>query len=402
LFYVYQYYLPERNETATMKNAIHKRIGIIGGGQLGKMMILEAKRLGLYVVTLDPDPGCPSSSISDELIVAGVKERDAIFDLAGKVDVITYEWEQVNAEALAELEGKGYPVYPAAASLILIQDKFTQKTKLHENGLKVPGFHAIGSFGTLREYAEQNGFPFMLKTRKDGYDGKGTFLIRSDKDLEAGFAALGGGKLTLMAEAFVDYSVEVSVIATRGINGEKVVYPIPRNDHANSILETSTVPAGLPEDLQGHIYKAAEKVLDIFEGVGTFGVEMFVGKDGGIYINEVAPRPHNSGHFTIEACRVNQFENHMRAILGLSLGCTDLLHNAVIMRNLLGQGDGKANVAGLEEVYALPGVNIHIYGKAQSKTARKMGHYTVTADSLEEAQKIDAKAAKIVKITGEV
>lgn len=385
-----------------MNNATGKRIGIIGGGQLGKMMIVEAKRLGLRVVTLDPEPNCPSSSISDELIVAGVKDRNAIFQLAGKVDVITYEWEQVNAEALAELEEKGAVIYPSASSLLIIQDKFLQKAALHENGLKVPGFHAIDSFGALRECAERNGYPVMLKSRKDGYDGKGTFLIRGKVELESGFAALGGGKLALMAEEFVDYSMEVSVVATRGIGGEKVVYPIPRNDHVNSILDTSSVPSGLPGDLQARIYEAAEKVMDVFGGVGTFGVEMFVGKDGNIYINEVAPRPHNSGHYTIEGCRVNQFENHIRAILGLPLGCTDLLHNAVIMRNLLGQSNGAAKTVGAEEAYGISDcVNIHVYGKGESKTGRKMGHYTITGDTLEQVRDIDGRISRIVKITGD-
>jgi 5-(carboxyamino)imidazole ribonucleotide synthase len=383
-----------------LKKTLDKRIGIIGGGQLGKMMILEAKRLGLYVVTLDPSPDCPSHSISDEMIVAGVQDEAAIRELAGKVDVITYEWELINAEALAKLESEGHAIYPSAASLLVIQDKLKQKAKLHESGIKVPGFLAIDSLDALRGYAGRNGYPVMLKSRKEGYDGKGTFLIRNGGELEAGYNAMGGGKSALMVEEFVDYLMEVSVIATRGIGGEKVVYPIPRNEHENSILNTSTVPAGLSGGLHARIVETAVEVMDVFGGVGTFGVEMFLGKNGEILINEVAPRPHNSGHFTIEGCRVNQFENHIRAILGLPLGSTELLHNAVIMRNLLGQSGGRPHVEGLEEAYKQEGLNIHIYGKGASKTARKMGHYTITADSLEKARDIDAKTAELVKVTG--
>jgi len=383
-----------------MKKSLEKQIGIIGGGQLGKMMILEAKRLGFYVVTLDPAKDCPSHSISDEHIVADFHDPIEIGRLAERVDVITYEFEHINAEALAELEAKGHTIYPSVTSLKIIQDKLLQKSKLRECNVQVPNFKAIDSMQQLREYAQHNGYPIMLKSRKDGYDGKGNYVLKCENSLETGYNELRGGTGKLMVEEFINFDMEVSVVATRGINGEKVIYPVGYNVHENSILDTTTVPVVLPNDLQKKIQDVAENVMDVFDGVGTFCVEMFVGKNGQIYINEVAPRPHNSGHYTIEGCRVNQFENHIRAIVGLPLGDTSLQHNAVIMRNLLGQSDGNTVVTGVEEAYKLPGVNVHIYGKNESKKWRKMGHYTVTASSMTQAQALDIKVAEIVKITG--
>ena len=380
---------------------LNKKIGIIGGGQLGKTMILEAKRLGLYVITLDPVPDCPAHSVSDEHIIADVYDEAAICELAAKADVVTYEWEKINAEALIKLEAKGHAIYPSASSLSIIQDKYLQKEKLREHGLKVPDFEPIDGLDRLRGYAGQNGYPIMLKARRNGYDGTGNFVIGSQSELEAGFNALKKVSERLMVEQFMDFEMEVSVVATRAINGQKAVYPIPYNVHKDSILDYMKVPADLHGGLRDDIYAAAEKVMDVFEGVGTFCVEMFIGRDGQVYINEVAPRPHNSGHYPIEGCRVNQFENHVRAIIGLPLGDTSLLHGAVIMRNLLGQGNGRTQVHGVEQAYAHSGVNVHVYGKSTCKTARKMGHYTVTADSLEQALAIDSRLAGIVKITGE-
>jgi 5-(carboxyamino)imidazole ribonucleotide synthase len=375
-----------------LSDALKKRIGIIGGGQLGKMMILEAKRLGLYVVTLDPSPDCPSRSISDELIVAGLNDEAAYRELAGKVDVITYEWELIGIDPLKKLDSEGHIIYPSVRSLEVIQDKFTQKQALLDAGIPVPNFKRVRSVDDVGVG--------MLKTTKGGYDGKGTALIRTEADIETAYNSLGGGTKELMLEDFVDFAMEISVIACRAADGAKVIYPIAENNHRSSILDTTTVPASISADVARKALETAEKVMDVFEGVGTFCVEMFVTKDGEVSVNEVAPRPHNSGHYTIEGCRVNQFENHIRAIIGLPLGDTSLRHTAVIMRNLLGKSDGPAEVVGAEEAYAEPGVNLHVYGKSFSKTGRKMGHYTVTASSLGEARIIDGRMSGTVGIWG--
>jgi 5-(carboxyamino)imidazole ribonucleotide synthase len=369
-----------------------KRIGIIGGGQLGKMMILEAKRLGFYVVTLDPEPDCSSSSISDELIVAGLNDTAAFRELAGKVDVITYEWELVGIEALKTIEAEGAVIYPSVHSLEIIQDKFTQKAALKNAGIPVPDFKKVQSTADLSIG--------MLKTTKGGYDGKGTALIRSRADIEAAYESLGGGLKPLMLEEFVDFELEISVIACRAADGTKVIYPIAENIHVNSILDTTIVPARISADTAVKAIAVAEQVMDVFEGVGTFCVEMFVTKNGEVSVNEVAPRPHNSGHYTIEGCFANQFENHIRAILELPFGSVEL-RQPTVMVNLLGQSDGAASLTGLERAYREnPRLRVHLYGKPKSKKARKMGHFTVIDETVEGAVEGAERARGVIRVVG--
>lgn len=380
-------------------NSIEKKIGIIGGGQLGKMMILEAKRLGFYVTTLDPGDSCPSHSISDEHIVADFHDKNAIFELAEKSDIITYDFEHINVQALSELEEKGKTIYPSVKSLKTIQNKYTQKQALADKGLLVPRFCLVCNVDDVYKAGETFGYPLMLKTCKDGYDGKGNYLIKSKDFVQAGFDALYKNN-ELMAEEFISFEKEVSIIAVRGINGETVIYPVAHNIHVNSVLDITIVPADINEQLETKAKETGAKVMDVFDGVGTFCVEMFVKDNNTIYVNEVAPRPHNSGHYTIEGCRVDQFENHIRAIVGLPLGDTSLICPTVMV-NLLGQEtDGLTKVTGIEEAYKIPGVNVHIYGKHESKIGRKMGHFTVTGKTIEETLDKANKVKALVKITG--
>jgi 5-(carboxyamino)imidazole ribonucleotide synthase len=369
-----------------------KRIGIIGGGQLGKMMILEAKRLGFYVVTLDPKPDCSSSSICDELIVAALDDVEAYRKLAGKVDVITYEWELISVEALKVIEAEGAVIYPSVRSLEIIQDKFLQKTALKNAGIPTPDFKKVQSIADLNIG--------MLKTAKGGYDGKGTASIRTEADKESAFSSLGGGEKPLMLEDFVDFEMEISVIACRAVNGDKVIYPIAENIHVNNILDTTIVPARISAETAEKAIEVAENVMDVFEGVGTFCVEMFVEKSGEVSVNEVAPRPHNSGHYTIEGCFANQFENHVRAVVELPFGDVSLIQPTVMV-NLLGQSNGAAVLVGAEEAYREDSkLQIHLYGKPMSKTGGKMGHFTVVADTVEGAIERAERAKKIIKVTG--
>ncbi|MCL2637869.1 MAG: 5-(carboxyamino)imidazole ribonucleotide synthase [Oscillospiraceae bacterium] len=377
-----------------MTDVTKKKIGIIGGGQLGKMMILEAKRLGFYVITLDPAPDCPSSSISDELITAPLNDERALRELASKADVITYEWELINAKPLKQLESEGVLIYPSANSLEIIQDKFLQNTAFKNAGIPTPDFKKVHSIADLS--GVKSG---MLKTTIGGYDGKGTALIRTEADTEAAFAALGGGSKELMLEELIDFELEISVIACRAIDGTCVIYPIAENIHTDSILDTTIVPARINKEIEEKASQIAAKVMEIFEGVGTFCVEMFVTKEGKIYVNEVAPRPHNSGHYTIEGCFANQFENHIRAIVNLPFGSVKL-KQPTVMVNLLGESDGKATLVGAEEAYADPNVRIHLYGKPESKKARKMGHFTVIDDTVEGAVERAERAKKIIKVIG--
>ena len=383
-----------------MKNNLNKKIGIIGGGQLGKMMILAAKQMGFTTIILDPTELCPAHSISDQHIIASFDDKTAIAQLCEICDVVTYEFEHINADALIELEKEhGALIYPSPSSLKIIQNKLVQKRLLKESGIPVPEFFEIGHMTYMEGIGEEFGYPFLLKTATGGYDGKGNFVVHNKDEIEDGIIELGSGKLPLMAEKFVDFAMEASVLACRGIDGEIKIFPVGRNTHVNNILEETLVPAPLTDDIIHSAMDTAHKVMDVFNGVGIFCVEIFVEKNGNVLVNEVAPRPHNSGHYTIEACVTSQFEQHIRAISGLPLGDTSLARPAA-MRNLLGEDnyDGPTLVQGAEDVLAMPGAKLHIYGKTHTKPKRKMGHITVTADTAEQAALLCAKAKKHVKI----
>lgn len=378
---------------------LNKKIGIIGGGQLGQMMLLEAKKMGFYAVVLDPAENCPCHSICDEHIVASFDDEAAFQLLAEKTDVITYEFEHINAKALENLENKGYKVYPTASSLEVIQDKLTQKEAMKKSGLPVPDFMEINSKEDMAAAGEAYSYPYMLKARTGGYDGKGNAVVKSYEDIDNAYKELGSGTIKLMAEKMIDFKMETSILACRSLNGDIAVYPVGDNKHIDSILHETSVPANIPEKAAKSAMSVASKVMEIFDGIGMFCVEMFVTKDNEILVNEVAPRPHNSGHYTIEGCITSQFENHIRAIVGLPLGDTSLICPTVMI-NLLGEDGytGKTMVAGLDEAMALKGVSVHIYGKRDTKPKRKMGHITVTANSVSKAKLIAEEAYKYIKI----
>ena len=382
-------------------NVIKKKIGIIGGGQLGKMMILEAKRLGFTVVTLDPAKDCPSHSISDEHIVAEFTDVAAYMELADKVDVITYEFEHIHAGVLEELEKKGYLIYPSVTSLKTIQNKYSQNKMLQDQGIPLPRFALADSIETIEHFGEAAhfGYPLMLKSTLGGYDGKGNALIRNKSEIKEAYRLLGNGAKELMVEEFVDFDKEISIIATRSIDGSRVIYPVAENIHKNSILDTTIVPARVPQDVVSKAAQIAEQVMEVFTGVGTFCVEMFVTKTGEVSVNEVAPRPHNSGHYTIEGCFANQFENHIRAIVGLPLGSV-YLNRPTVMVNLLGENDGMAQLIGIEEAYLDPNVKVHFYGKGESKANRKMGHFTVVDETVAGVIEKAEKTKKLLRVTG--
>ena len=383
-----------------MKN-IEKKIGIIGGGQLGKMMIQEAKKMGFYITVLDPTLKCPAHTLVDEHIVANFDDETAIRLLASKSDVITYEFEHIGADILETLENEGVKVYPTAKSLKIIQNKYSQKSLLLKNNIPMPEFTSVETPNDIKNAGEKYGYPFLLKSCTGGYDGKGNFVIHNENEITEGFKALGSGKIPLMAEKFFPFTMEISVLACRGINGEIEVYPVAENIHHDNILFETRVPANISEETSKKAMELAKSVMEIFEGVGMFCVEMFVDKDGNVALNEVAPRPHNSGHYTIEACMTSQFEQHIRAVSGLPLGSSKLIMPTV-MRNLLGEEgfNGNATVEGADEALNIKGVYLHIYGKEKSVPKRKMGHLTVISDTLEEAAEKAKKAYDFIKIKG--
>jgi 5-(carboxyamino)imidazole ribonucleotide synthase len=382
-------------------NPLKQKIGIIGGGQLGKMMILEAKKMDFDVTILDPNADCPAASIADQHLVADFDDPQALQELAQQTDLVTYEFEHIAVDVLKDLKEEGYDIYPTPKSLEIIQNKYHQKELLKENGLPVPEYIKVEEKGDIHSAVEEFGYPIMLKSCTGGYDGKGNSLIESEVDIEKSYQELGAGKNLLMAEKFVPFSREISVIVCRGIEGESITYPIGENNHQQSILIETKVPAEISTGVEKTALEYGHKISDIFSAVGIFCIEMFVTEDEQVLINEIAPRPHNSGHYSIEGTVTSQFENHIRAIAGLPLGNTDLIRPSV-MRNILGTApQGEAQVLGSKEVLGLDSAKLHVYGKTIARPGRKMGHLTATAKDLKTAAETARKASKAVAIVGE-
>lgn len=372
-------------------------VGIIGGGQLGKMIAHEARRMSLKVIVLDPNEGCPASRIADEQIVADFKDESAIMKLAEKCDVLTYEIELTNSAALKELEAKNYPVRPAPDTLRIIQNKYRQKSFLKAHAIPVADFELVHSEEHLRELCRKFGFPSMLKACEDSYDGRGNFLITSKNKVHDAFDYFVGREC--MLEKFVPFTKEISIMVARNPKGQIESFPVAENIHKNNILDTTIVPARISHEMELKAKKVAEKTMAVLHGSGIFGIEMFVTNNGDVLVNEIAPRPHNSGHYANEACSVSQFEQHLRAVLDLPLSRPELLSPAVMV-NILGVEDsnGPYAIKGLTRLMNVPGVRLYIYGKKTSKPQRKLGHITVTGATVKQALLRAAKARKAIEL----
>lgn len=366
-------------------------LGILGGGQLGRMFAMEAKRMGYRVVTLEPTPNSPCGQIADRQIEAEYDDRQALAELARACDVITYEFENIDAGAVAYLEGLGKPVRPGSRVLRITQDRLLEKEFLRGEGLGVTGFAAVGSPEDLREAAVAVGLPAILKTVQGGYDGKGQAVVATAGEASAAFEKLYRGS-PLIWESKVPFLKEMSVVACRGADGQVAAYPAAENVHVSNILDISMAPARVPPEVAARAVRIAEAVGAGLEMVGTYCVEMFLTAGGGILVNEIAPRPHNSGHYTLDACACSQFEQQVRALCGLPLGSTALLKSAVMV-NILGDGNGD-NLEGVEDLLRAENAVFHLYGKPRAAAKRKMGHFTVLADS------VDAALAKAEAIRG--
>lgn len=377
------------------------RVGIIGGGQLGKMLAHEAKRMSLGVIILDPTRECPASTIADEQIVADFKDENAIMRLAEQSDVLTYEIELANSFALKTLELKRYPVRPAPETLHIIQNKFRQKSFLRDHSINVADFEMVTSEDHLYQLCESFGFPIMLKACENSYDGRGNFLIRSSDQVPNAFRYFSNNQI--MVEKFIPFTKEISIMVARNPSGEIASFPVAENIHKNNILDTSMVPARINQETEQKARRVAEMTMQVLKGSGIFGIEMFVTKDGEVLINEIAPRPHNSGHYTNEACSVSQFEQHLRAVLDLPLIKPELLCPAVMI-NLLGEEDlnGSYVINGLKQVLSVPGVKLYVYGKKTSKPGRKLGHITATGKTVEEALARATKARAAIELTAKI
>ena len=349
-----------------------KRLGIIGGGQLGMMITEAAKNLSEHIseiTVLDPTENCPAAQVGAKQIVGDFKDEIAILKLAEQSDIITYEIESGNIDVLSKLKAE---IEPSPSTLGIIQDKFLQKTFLSENELPVSQFYEITSLDDLREKIKELGLPVLLKSRRDAYDGRGNFKITSPDEIEKAYQHFDGK--SLMVEKFVNFKIEVSVIAARNTKGDIIAYPLVENIHENNILKMTIAPARVSDDVIKDAGEIARKTMEVLKGAGVFGIEMFIDQDNKILINEIAPRVHNSGHHTLQSCKTSQFEQHLRAILGLELGSIELVHKTV-MCNILGPDgfEGKYEPVQLEK----DGVYLKMYGKSISKPQRKLGHFNI-------------------------
>ncbi|WP_071458394.1 5-(carboxyamino)imidazole ribonucleotide synthase [Bacillus massilinigeriensis] len=354
-----------------------KTIGIIGGGQLGRMMALAAKAMGYRIFILDPGADCPASQVADGHIIADYDDLDALGKLQENSDVITYEFENISAEALEWIAGHAY-VPQGTELLSKTQDRISEKTAIQAAGQRVAPYKVIKGKEDLNWAISTIGYPAVLKTSRGGYDGKGQHVIKTPEDLEGADALIEQGLCVL--EKWLPFEKEISVIVTRSVTGETKVLPVAENIHHENILHETIVPARISKGAEQNAIEAAETLASEFALVGTLAVEMFLAADDGIYINELAPRPHNSGHYSIEACETSQFEQHIRAVCGLPLGTTRLLSPAVMV-NILGQHQAPI----VDKLPKLQDWKIHFYGKAEAKHQRKMGHATLLRNSAEEA-----------------
>jgi phosphoribosylaminoimidazole carboxylase PurK protein len=369
-----------------------KRIGIVGGGQLGRMLAQAAHKLGFLVTVLDPTPDSPAGQIADAQIIGSFKDKDKIFELADVSDFITFEIESANAEALEELIAHGKAVNPEPRVLKIIKDKFEQKVFLREYDIPVADFALIENVDDCIKQGEIFGYPFLLKARFDAYDGRGNAMIKSKDDIENAFEKLS--KSPLYAERFVPFIKELAVVSARGMDGEIITFPVVETIHKNNICHIVRSPAPVDHDIITKAKGLAEKVLGVLGGVGVFAIEMFLTKSGELLLNEIAPRVHNSGHHTIEAFNMSQFEAHIRAVTGMPLVAPEATSRASVMVNILGEREGKALLDGAYSDNGDVGTSVHIYGKLETRPERKMGHITVLADTLEEAEQ---KALEIRK-----
>lgn len=370
-------------------------IGIVGGGQLGRMLTQAALPLGFRVAVVDPGKDCPAAQVGAGQIVGGLYDQEALKELAAQADFITVEIEHLDAGLLQELADSGKPVHPAPKTVRLIQDKYAQKVFLRKAGIPVADFVEVTDAESAARALNEFGGKMLLKSRHGAYDGRGNAVVARAEDIGPAMEALGD---KLYAEKFVPFRKELAVMVARDQKGRVVSYPVTETVHERNICVQTFTPADVEPAAAKRAEEVALSVAENVEGAGVFGIEMFLTGDGQILVNEIAPRVHNSGHYTIEACETSQFEQHVRAVTGMELGPTQLKVPAAVMVNILGERDGPTDVKGLEEAQKIPGVSVHLYGKSPTKVDRKMGHITAVAGTLEEARKNAERARQLIDV----
>ena len=369
-------------------------LGIVGGGQLARMLAQAASTLGVATRVLERSADVPAASVTAAVRTGDWDDPAALLALGREVDAVTLENEFVEADSLLALERAGIPLWPGTETIRAIQDKFRQREVLRSAGLPVPQFAAVEGPDEIREWGTRLGWPLMLKARRNGYDGKGNCTVRGPDEVDAAWRHLGSGRRLLLVEQFCHFRKELAVMVCRGRDGRMAVYPVVETIQRDHICHVVKAPAGVSDSLARRAAALARQAVRAFDGVGCLGVELFLTRDDRLVVNELAPRVHNSGHYTIEACECSQFENHVRAVLGLPLGSTAMRSNAAVMINLLGGGDGPGQPRGLPRALAVPGAHVHLYGKARSARGRKMGHVTALGDTPAAALRRARRAAE--------
>jgi 5-(carboxyamino)imidazole ribonucleotide synthase len=385
-------------EPARIPTAINPRLGIVGGGQLAKMTALAGLQLGCDVVVLERNRHSPAANLASHSIVGDWDDPADLLQLAAHVDVVTLENEFVDAASLSALEAGGHRLFPTARSMALVQDKLVQKQTLADASLPVPRFRSVESTDAVARAAREFGLPILLKARRNAYDGKGNATVRAFDQISDAWEKLSGHQGNpLFVEAFCPFVKEIAVIITRGRDGAMATYPLVETVQRDHVCHIVFAPAPVPEAVAERALDLARRAVAAVGAVGSFGVEMFLLPSGEILINELAPRVHNSGHYTIEACVCSQFENHVRAVLGWPLGDTRMVAPAAVMVNLLGDRKAVGRPIGIEQALAVPGAHVHLYGKAMSGTGRKMGHVTALGATTDEALATAQRASEQIQ-----
>lgn len=376
-----------------MKDITHKKIGVLGGGQLGRMLIQSAIDFNLNVSMVDPDPNAPCASLVTSFTVADLNDEEKIVAWGRNFDLVTIEIENVSTGALKKLEEEGVKVYPQPAVIELIQDKRKQKTFYKANRIPTADFVLVENASDVANNKEM--LPMVNKLGKEGYDGKGVQIIKEEGDLDKAFDKPG------LVEELVNFEKELSVIVARNESGETSCFPLVELSYhpTENLVEYLFAPAQVTDKIESDAFELATSVIEKLDMVGLLAVEMFLTEDGSLLVNEIAPRTHNSGHHTIEANKTSQFEQHLRAILNLPLGSTELMIPAAMV-NLLGhpEYEGEAIYEGIDECLKMEGVHIHLYGKRLTKPFRKMGHVTITDQSILSLKEKSKTIKDLIKI----
>lgn len=374
-------------------NYSNLKLGIIGGGQLGKIMSQKAKKMGFHVTILDPTYNSPAAQVSDKHIIGDFHDPRMLEQLVQETDVTTFELEHVDTEILKTLYDHGHRIHPSPYLIELIQNKYEQKRFLDQHNIPVPKYKSVESPSDLSSF----GFPVIQKSKRDGYDGKGVRMLKSAAEIANAIEA------DSFIEELVDIDKELAIIVARNIEGETKCYPVVEMlfDERTNICDSVMAPARISKEVERSSLEIATNAINVLDGVGIFGVELFLTKKGEILVNEIAPRPHNSGHYTVEACATSQFEQIIRAVTNLPLGSTKLISPAVMI-NLLGEEgyEGEPFIEGIHDALEIPELSFHFYGKSFTKPFRKMGHITVLDDDIDKALLKANKAKEILKIKG--